>query len=61
VLSFSESGKESRLTLGLEEGAPMLSLYDQVGKKRVEFGIPKAGGALIRIMDAEGRLQKRLP
>jgi hypothetical protein len=61
VLSFSESGKESRLTLGLEEGTPMLNLYDQSGKKRVSFGIPKAGGPVIRILDANERLQTRFP
>jgi hypothetical protein len=61
VLSFSESGKESRLTLGLEEGAPMLSLFDQAGKKRVAFGIPRAGGPVLRILDANEKLQTRFP
>ncbi len=61
VLSFSESGKESRLTIGLEEGTPMLNLYDQAGKKRVAFGIPKVGGGIIRILDANEQLQKRFP
>ena len=61
VLSFSESGKESRLTVGLEDGTPMLNLYDQAGKKRVAFGIHKAGGAVIRILDAKEQLLKRFP
>jgi hypothetical protein len=61
VLAFSESGKESRLTLGLEEGTPMLNLFDQAGKKRVAFGIPKAGGSLIRLLDANEKLQLRFP
>jgi hypothetical protein len=61
VLSFSESGKESRLTIGLEEGTPMLNLYDQAGKKRVAFGIPRAGGAVLRVLDANEQLQTRFP
>jgi hypothetical protein len=61
VLSFAEAGSESRLTLGLEDGTPMLNLFDQAGKKRVAFGIPKAGGPVIRVMDANERLQMRFP
>jgi hypothetical protein len=62
VLVISESGNaKGRLTLGIENGSPMLHLYDRDGKKRVMLGIPKDVGALIRILDAEGRVQGRFP
>jgi hypothetical protein len=62
VLVVAESGKANgRLTLGIENGSPMLQLFDRDGKKRVMLGIPKDVGALIRIFDADGRLQGRVP
>jgi hypothetical protein len=58
----SESGQATgRLTLRIEDGSPMLELYDRLGAKRVTLGVPHEIGALIRIYDAEGRLQARLP
>jgi hypothetical protein len=62
VLVVSESGQaKGRLTLGIENGTPMLQLYDQHGVRRVTLGVPKDIGALIRIYDEEGRLQGRVP
>jgi hypothetical protein len=61
-LVVAESGKaKGRLTLGIENGSPMLQLYDRDGTRRVALGIPKDVGALIRLFDAEGRVQGRLP
>ncbi|HKI19556.1 MAG TPA: hypothetical protein VKA15_16845 [Isosphaeraceae bacterium] len=62
-LVISESGKanKGRLTLGIENGSPLLQLYDRDGKKRVTFGVPKDAGGLIRIFDADGRIQGRFP
>jgi hypothetical protein len=58
----AESGKaKGRLTLGIENGSPLLQLYDRDGKKRVTLGVPKDVGALIRILDADGRVQGRIP
>jgi hypothetical protein len=39
----------------------MLTLSDQDGRKRVTFGIPKAGGPVLRVLDANERLQMRFP
>ncbi len=62
VLQFSDVGKESGgLILGLEEGSPLLQLYDPRRKKRVAIGVPKQGGPIIRIMDEDGKLQMRFP
>jgi hypothetical protein len=62
VLQFSEGGKEKgRLTLGIEEGAPMLQIYDRAGKKRVAFGVPKGGGPALRLLDENEQLLKRFP
>ena len=62
VLVISESGKaKGRLVLGIENGSPMLQLYDRDGKKRVTIGVPKDTGALIRIFDEKGRIQGRFP
>ena len=62
VLMVSESGKgKGRLTLGIENGSPILQLYDRDGKKRVTLGVPKDIGALIRIFDADGKVQGRFP
>ena len=61
-LRVSESGKgKGRLTLGIEDGSPILQLYDRDGKKRVTLGVPKDTGALIRILDADGKVQGRFP
>jgi hypothetical protein len=62
VLAISESGHErGRLTIGIENGSPMLRLYDLEGKLRVMLGIPQHIGSLIRILDADGSLVGRLP
>ena len=62
VLVVAESGKaKGRLTLGIENGSPMLQLYDRDGTKRVTIGVPKDVGSLIRIFDAEGRVVGRVP
>jgi hypothetical protein len=62
VLVVSESGKaKARLELGIENGTPMLQLYDREGVKRVTIGIPKDTGALIRTFDEKGRVQGRFP
>ena len=61
-LVVAESGKaKGRLTLGIENGSPMLQLYDRDGTKRVAIGVPKDIGSLIRIFDAEGRVLGRIP
>ncbi|MFI5459593.1 MAG: hypothetical protein ACHRXM_29565 [Isosphaerales bacterium] len=61
-LRVSESGTgKGRLTLGIEDGSPILQLYDRDGKKRVTLGVPKDTGALIRILDADGKVQGRFP
>ena len=62
VLAVAESGKaKGRLTLGIENGSPMLQLYDRDGTKRVTIGVPKDVGSLIRIFDADGRVIARIP
>jgi hypothetical protein len=62
VLVVSESGRaKGRLELGIENGSPMLQLYDREGVKRVTIGIPKDVGALIRTFDEDGRLKGRFP
>jgi hypothetical protein len=62
VLVIAESGKtKGRLELGIENGSPMLQLYDRAGVKRVTIGIPKDIGALIRTFDENGRIQGRFP
>jgi len=62
VLMVSEPDKgKGKLILGIEDGSPMLQLYDRDGKKRVTLGVPKDTGALIRIFDADGKVQGRFP
>jgi hypothetical protein len=62
VLAISESGHEKgRLDIGIENGSPMLRLYDKTGKLRVTLGIPQDVGGLIRILDTDGSLMGRLP
>jgi hypothetical protein len=62
VLTVSESAKgKGQLILGIEDGSPNLQLYDRDGKKRVTLGVPKDTGALIRIFDANGKVQGRFP
>jgi hypothetical protein len=62
VLAISESGHErGRLTIGIENGSPMLRLYDKAGKLRVTLGVPQDVGGLIRILDPDGTLMRRLP
>jgi hypothetical protein len=62
VLVISESGQaKGRLTLGIENGTPMLQLYDRDGVRRVTLGVPKDTGALIRLYDEEGRPKGRVP
>jgi hypothetical protein len=61
-LRISESGAaKGRLTLGIENGSPMLQLFDRDGHRRVTIGVPKDMGALIRILDADGRVMGRIP
>lgn len=61
-LVVAESGRaKGRLTLGIENGSPMLQLYDRDGTKRVTIGVPKDVGSLIRIFDADGRVVGRIP
>jgi hypothetical protein len=48
-------------TMGIEDESPMLQIYDRAGKKRLAFGVPKAGGPVLRIMDENGRLQTTFP
>ena len=43
------------------KSVPMPQLYDRDRKKRVTLGNPKDVGALIRILDADGRFQERIP
>jgi hypothetical protein len=62
VLQFAEGGKEKgRMTMGIDEGGPMLQFYDRQGKKRLVFGVPKAGGPALRILDETERTQTRFP
>jgi hypothetical protein len=62
VLTISESGHaKGRLTLGIENGSPVLQLYDREGVRRVTIGIPRDIGALIRTFDANGKVQGRFP
>jgi hypothetical protein len=62
VLRVSESNKgKGSLVLGIEDGSPNVQLYDRDGKKRVTLGIPKDTGALIRLFDADGKIQGRFP
>jgi hypothetical protein len=62
VLAIAESGHEKgRLTIGIENGSPMLRLYDKDGKLRVMLGIPHEVGSLIRLLDTDGSVLRRLP
>ena len=62
VLSVSDTAKgKGRLVLGIEDGSPTVQLHDRDGKKRVTRGVPKDTGALIRIYDADGKVQGRFP
>jgi hypothetical protein len=62
VLLFSEAGQtQGRITLGIEEGAPMLRLFDSMGKKRAEFGILKEGIPALRIFDSNEKYRTRFP
>jgi hypothetical protein len=62
VLVISESSQaKGRLTLGIENGSPVLNLYDRDGARRVTLGIPHEIGGLIRIYDARGKFQARVP
>jgi len=61
-LAIAESGKEKgRLAIGIDNGTPVLRLYDRTGKLRVSMGVPQDVGSLIRIFDEEGRVLGRLP
>jgi hypothetical protein len=58
----SEPGKgKGQLVLGIENGSPMLQFFDRDGKKRVMIGVPNDTGALVRILDADGKVQGRFP
>jgi hypothetical protein len=60
VLRVTETAKgKGHLVLGIEDGSPMLQLFAREGKRRVTLGVPKDTGALIRIFDAEGKVQGR--
>jgi hypothetical protein len=62
VLRVAETAKgKGHLILGIEDGSPMLQLYDRDGRRRVTLGVPKDTGALIRIFDADGKVQGRFP
>jgi hypothetical protein len=62
VLSVSDTAKgKGRLVLGIEDGSPSVQLHDRDGKKRVTLGVPKDTGALIRLYDADGKVQGRFP
>jgi hypothetical protein len=62
VLRVSETAKgKGHLILGIEDGSPMLQLFDRDGKKRVTIGVPNDTGALVRIFDADGKIQGRFP
>jgi hypothetical protein len=56
VVSFIESGKESRFTIGFEEGIPVLNYFDQAGRKRVAFSIPANFAPMIHILDENQQL-----
>jgi hypothetical protein len=62
VLQFSETGAEKgRLTIGMEDGSPMLQLFDQEGRKRVVFAVPKGPGPVLRILDENEKTRTRFP
>jgi hypothetical protein len=62
VLKVADTAKgKGNLVLGIEDGSPSLQLYDRDGKRRVAMGVPKDTGALIRIFDADGKVQGRFP
>jgi hypothetical protein len=62
VLRVADTAKgKGNLILGIEDGSPSLQLYDRDGKRRVVLGVPKDTGALIRIYDADGKVQGRFP
>jgi hypothetical protein len=62
VLAISESGHEKgRLTIGIENGSPMLKFYDKAGKLRVTLGVPQDVGSLIRLLDSDGSVLRRFP
>jgi hypothetical protein len=61
-LAIAEAGKEKgRLAIGIDNGTPVLRLYDRAGKLRVSMGVPQDVGSLIRIFDEEGHVLARLP
>jgi hypothetical protein len=45
----------------MEEGSPMLQLFDQEGRKRVVFAVPKGRGPVLRVLDENERIQTRFP
>jgi hypothetical protein len=62
VVTVSDMARgKGRLVLGIDDGSPTLQLHDRDGKKRVTLGVPKDTGALIRIFDADGKVQGRFP
>lgn len=62
VLKVADTTKgKGNLVLGIEDGSPSLQLFDRDGKRRVTMGVPKDTGALIRIFDADGKVQGRFP
>lgn len=45
-LAIAESGNEKgRLAIGIDNGTPVLRLYDRAGKLRVSMGVPQDVGA----------------
>ncbi len=61
-LAIAGAGKaKGRLAIGIDNGTPVLRLYDRAGKLRVSMGVPQDVGALIRTFDEEGRVLGRLP
>jgi hypothetical protein len=61
-LAIAESGKEKgHLAIGIDNGTPVLRLYDRSGRLRVSMGVPHDVGSLIRIFNEDGSVVARLP
>ncbi|MDR3635034.1 MAG: hypothetical protein P4L84_14615 [Isosphaeraceae bacterium] len=63
VFSISDQGHESgRMVFSLgNTGLPELHLSAGPSKRSVTLGIPSAGGAVLRVLDEQGKLLMRVP
>lgn len=63
VFALSDQGQDNaHMTFGLgASGLPELRLSAGPGKRSVTVGVPSSGGAVVRLLDEQGRLLMRVP